>query len=175
MKNLNNFERKFNCHRFVVIMFFKKEEEKKDEEQKMEKARAETTAEELAKEITKGTQPQKTEKEIAPLFVKIEKYKEVITNIQEVKILLKGLKNVFNLLYEIEQVRNDAVKLLSTTLQRIERSLIELDASLLRPGEFEPYTTSDMGSIEQALSQLTQQLSALRSELEKTKEGGFKA
>jgi len=155
-------------------MFFKKEEEKKTEERKEEKER-EISAEELAKEVTREAQPRTPEKEIAPLFVKIEKYREVITNIQEIKILLKGLKNVFNLLYEIEQVRNDAVKLLSTTLQRIERSLIELDASLLRPGDFQPRATSDMGSIEQALSQLTQQLSALRSELEKTKGENFKA
>jgi hypothetical protein len=151
-----------------------KEVESKDTQQKEVSAGIEKGVEELGKEIGKEIKHIETSQEVAPLFVKIEKYREVVANIQEIRILLNGIKNIFNLLYEIEHVRNDATKLLSTTLQRVERSLIELDTSLLRPGDFETSPTSDMSGIEQALSQLTQQLTILRNELEKTKGGTFK-
>ncbi|MEM5835279.1 MAG: hypothetical protein QXM11_01775, partial [Candidatus Aenigmatarchaeota archaeon] len=73
----------------------------------------------------------------APLFVKVEKYREIITTIQEIKTLIAGLRNLFSIIEEIDQVKSDALNTLRITLQRVEKNIIQLDANFLRTGSEE--------------------------------------
>lgn len=113
----------------------------------------------------------------APLFVKVEKYKEIITTIQEIKTLLTGLRNLFLLLDEIDQAKGDTINTLRITLQRIEKNIMQLDANFLKTGSDEiekvkesiKPKTVEAEELENSLKQLYDELSAMKSEIEKMK------
>ncbi len=117
-------------------------------------------------ETPEAPQPQKEVS--APLFVKIEKYREVLRTVHEIKVLISGLKQITNVLQELEAVRNDALKILRATLQRLERSSVEVDTELLRPRGFDMEGVSDteIQHVEGSLHDLQKQLSVLRKELQ---------
>ncbi|MEM7816300.1 MAG: hypothetical protein QXZ20_00105 [Candidatus Aenigmatarchaeota archaeon] len=112
-----------------------------------------------------------------PLFVKVDKYKEIITTIQEIKTFLAGLRNLFLLLEEIEQTRNDTLNTLRITLQRIEKNIIQLDANFLKTGSEEiekikesiKPKTVEVNELEDSLRKLHEELSSMKSEIEKMK------
>jgi len=109
----------------------------------------------------------------APLFVKVEKYSDIIESIQEMKSFVSGVKQLFAVLYELETVRNDALKIMRNAVQRLDKSVSEIDAELLRPqgldlGKHET-GTAEVGEIEDSLSDLQRQLAVLRKELTEMK------
>lgn len=113
-------------------------------------------------------QPQKTSAS-APLFIKVDKYKELITSIQKLKTFAKGMKHTFSVLNDIEDLRNQALQTLNVTLQRLEKNIVGVDNQLVRPnvdlGEIEK-GEKEVRKIENSLSDLENQLSTLRNELE---------
>ena len=107
----------------------------------------------------------------APLFVKVEKYKEALMKLQDIKSLVSGTKQLFTLLNDIETIRSETLKLLRATLQRVERNVVELNSGLLRPpnlpelpGSSQPAKTTHT---EEALADLQEQVTALKKELKK--------
>jgi hypothetical protein len=111
------------------------------------------------------------EEKSAPLFVKVDKYKEVLRDVQEQKVFISGMKHLFSILNEIENIRNDALKIMRATVQRLERSVTEIDTELLRPRgvELPTHGEEDIHSIEDSLGDLQKQLSALRKQLQELK------
>ena len=109
----------------------------------------------------------------APLFVKVEKYREVLTRVQEMKIFVSGVKQLFNVLSEIESVRADALKIFKVTVQRLENSIAEIDSELLKPRGLDlgdvSYGETEVRHIEGSLSDLQKQLMDLRRELQEMK------
>ncbi len=104
----------------------------------------------------------------APLFVKIEKYRELVKNVQELRTFVSGTKQAFTILNEIENIRKDTLNILRTTVQRLEKRLAELDSMMLRPRgiPFEPHEVEEVGHVEDGLMDLQKQISALRNELQ---------
>jgi hypothetical protein len=106
----------------------------------------------------------------APLFVKVDKYREVLTTLQEVKLFMAGVKQLFGLVNEIEAVRSDAVNIMRATVDRLEKSIVEIDSELLRPRgvTMTDYdrTSSEIGHVEQSLTDLQNQLADLRRQLQ---------
>ncbi|MEM5861014.1 MAG: hypothetical protein QXL09_01480 [Candidatus Aenigmatarchaeota archaeon] len=113
----------------------------------------------------------------APLFVKVEKYREIITTIQEIKTLIAGLRNLFSIIEEIDQVKSDALNTLRITLQRVEKNIIQLDANFLRTGSEEIEKVKETirpraieaNELEDSLKQLYEELAAMKDEIEKMK------
>ena len=104
----------------------------------------------------------------APLFVKVDKYREALTTIQEMKSFVNGIKQMFTVLAEMENVRTETLKLMRATTQRLERSIVELDTGLLRPHgvpESRPASDAESRYIEDSLTGLHLQLENLRKEL----------
>ena len=105
----------------------------------------------------------------APLFVKIDKYKEVLTGIQEMKIFLSGLKQIFTVINEIEEMRTQSVNILRATMQRLEKSVVEIDSGLLRPKGVDMRSLTqadpDMHVIEDSLTDLQTQIKDLKKVL----------
>lgn len=109
--------------------------------------------------------------EFAPLFVKVEKYHDVLMNLNEMKTFVSGMKQLFNVLSELETVRGDSLKIMRSSIQRFERSLVELDTELLRPKGLvlEQYGEVEVQHIEESLNDLQAQLATLRKELQEFK------
>ena len=112
--------------------------------------------------------PQKEEG--APLFVKVDKYRALIMSVQEMKNYIAGLKQLFNVMYDIETMRGDTLKILKATTVKLEKTLTEIDYELLRP---KGYETEELGveepevmHLEGSLSDLQRQLQELKRELQ---------
>ncbi|MBI4170277.1 MAG: hypothetical protein HY514_01170 [Candidatus Aenigmarchaeota archaeon] len=105
----------------------------------------------------------------APLFVKVEKYHDVISGIQEMKLFVAAVKDIFAIMQELEQVRNDALNIMKVTVQRLEKSVVEMDAELLRPRGVSispfPQGKAEAKHIESSLAELQKQLIELKQEL----------
>ena len=110
--------------------------------------------------------------EAAPLFVKVEKYREVLSHLGQIKAFIGGIKQVFILQEELDGVRSDALRMLRSSIQRLEKAITEVDAELLKPVGLEsfPHGEVEMKHVEESLTRLQSQLSGLRRELQAFKE-----
>lgn len=115
--------------------------------------------------------PAREREESAPLFVKVEKYRDILKGMQEMKVFVSGVKQLFNIIHELESVRADALNILRATVQRMERGITEIDSELLRPRglEIEPHGEPEISHIEDSLADLQRQLAMLRKELQELK------
>ena len=112
----------------------------------------------------------KEEKSTAPLFIKVDKYKDMVANLEEIRVLLRGMKQIFSMFSEIERIRDDSLKILRATLQRIERNIIAIDSYMLKPPELKLETEEpEKSKIEESLMDLHKQLKAIKEELEKVR------
>ena len=97
----------------------------------------------------------------------------MLTRVQEMKIFVSGVKQLFNVLSEIESVRADALKIFKVTVQRLENSIAEIDSELLKPRGLDlgdvSYGETEVRHIEGSLSDLQKQLMDLRRELQEMK------
>jgi len=132
-----------------------------------------TIAKPMPKPISLSQPIIKSEEMSAPLFVKLDKYKELASKVQEMRVYLGAIKQSFSILSELEIIRNDALKIVSATITKFERMVLEMDADLLKPvgvswqdvGVKEP----EVEHLDDALTDLQNQIKALRSELENLK------
>lgn len=107
-------------------------------------------------------------RESAPLFVKVEKYRDILSGLQEIKTFISNVKQLFTIMHEVETVRSDTLKIMRASIQRLEKSIIEMDSELLRPKGFEFPETSDteISHVESSLGDLQKQVAALKRELQ---------
>ena len=149
-------------------MFFSKKE--KPELDEIKEAVEPTEPAVYDRDVYKREVPTASE---APLFVKVEKYKEMLRNIREMMAFVAGTKQLFAVLNEIEAVRTDAINIMRATIQRLEKDMIEIDSELLRPKGFEPEEKApgetELYHIEDSLTDLQKQLSTLRRDLQELK------
>jgi len=109
----------------------------------------------------------------SPLFVKVDKYREVLTTIHEMKLFISSVKQMFAVLRELEAVRSDAINIMNATLHRVEKSVLEMDADLLRP---KGVSLNDMGiattearHLEDTLTDMQRRIDELKQQLNELK------
>jgi chromosome segregation ATPase len=73
----------------------------------------------------------------APLFVKIERYKEVLNLLSEIKTTIVTLKNAFSVINELEKLRSETMKTIQASLNRVDTKVLSLDREFLRPKGYE--------------------------------------
>ncbi len=113
--------------------------------------------------------PAQQYRDSAPLFVKVEKYRDILSSLQELKTFISSVKQLFTILHEVETVRSDTLKIMRASMQRLEKSIIEIDSELLRPKGFEmPDVSSDVEirHVEASLGDLQRQIAILKRELQ---------
>jgi len=106
--------------------------------------------------------------EYAPLFVKVDKYREIVASVREVQSFVSSIKHIFSLLNEAENARNKALDMLKSSVNRLERGISWVDKSLLRPVGFKelPHGELEVRHIEESLSELQRELHSLRREMD---------
>jgi len=105
----------------------------------------------------------------APLFVKIEKYKEIIGSMHEIRNFISGIKQLFLVMNELQGIQQESMNMLKTSVQRMEKSIEWIDQAILRPVGLEepPYGDVESKQIEQSLHELQIEISSLRKDLDK--------
>jgi chromosome segregation ATPase len=130
-----------------------------------------TPVEQLIKEAEKPKEvEQKQEKPaFAPLFVKIDRYRQILNAIGYLKTTMVMIKNSLLTLNELDKARAETVKVLEEALEKTEKKISELDSELVRPAgyhELEEPEYQDMETIEATIADLKGQIEMLKSELQ---------
>lgn len=104
-------------------------------------------------------------RKVVPLFIKLERYEEVLSTIDELEEVLSLIKNSFSLLEESEKIRTEAVGAIKENIGKIEERIASLNSILLRPygHEEREYRSEEM---KDTLSTLKSQIEKLRQELQ---------
>ncbi len=157
------------------MVFFKKKYEV-SEENKSQEVREEIKNEENISQIKPEHKPEEILSS-TPLFVKVERYKDILNNINEIKTLLSGIQNILSILEEIEQLRLEGINTLRITMQRLERNITKLDLGFTKPSDISIEKVKEeikprmleAEEMEDSLMQIYNQLNAMRAEIEKLK------
>lgn len=109
---------------------------------------------------------------VAPLFVKMDRYRQILTTIGNLKTSLMIVKNSLGTLKQIEKVRDDTFSIVNDVIEKMDDKLIDLDNNLLRPAGFQGSDETseeqkDIRSIEATVADLQGQIEQLKSELGK--------
>ena len=110
--------------------------------------------------------------QVAPLFVKMDKYRQILTTIGNLKTALMIVKNSLATLQQIEKVRDTTFNIVKDVADKMDEKLISLDNDLLRPaGYYDSAQVSpehqDIRTIEATVADLQGQIEQLKSELTK--------
>ncbi len=108
----------------------------------------------------------------APLFVKIDRYQEVLNSIESLKSILLNVRDLLNLMQHLDRMRMESETLLQKNIQEIVASISNLDNEFVRPKgvqieehqpkiEFEK-VGSYVGELQRELDNLKSQLQGLR-------------
>jgi len=137
------------------MIFFKKKDVGKEE---VEKIKEET------KDFPK-VEETKIEKEeySIPLFVKIERYEEILSVLNELKVLIRDVSNAISMLNEIEKMRNENLAVIQRSFEKLKEKIEYFDSKFKKPRILkENIPKQEISSIEESLNKL-------KSELEKMK------
>lgn len=142
-------------------------EAEKIEEEKPPETKVEVPEEEKPKEIEEKIEEPKKPM-FAPLFVKINKYRSVLSSINDLKTTIIMIKNALAIQREIESLRDENRKLLESAISKLDKKIIALDSEFLRPRGLEeefPPSTYETSELEGVVSDLKKQIEGLKSEL----------
>ena len=106
------------------------------------------------------------EKSGIPVFIKVDRYEDMLSIIDELKSFHSALSQVNSILDEIEKTRASAMGLAKKISGKIESRIEELNSFLVRPEGMKVEKKSKPArDIDSALSQLKQELEDLKLEL----------
>ncbi len=122
------------------------------------------------KEIPVQPKPETREERpsFAPLFIKIDRYKHILSSINYLKNAIGTLQNSFGVLNELEELRSESLNVIKDSLQKIEKKLQTLDSEFLRPRGYheEMEEVEEAGSLSSTIEDLKGQIEQLKSELQ---------
>ncbi|MEM5815000.1 MAG: hypothetical protein QXD89_00730 [Candidatus Aenigmatarchaeota archaeon] len=107
----------------------------------------------------------------APLFIKLDKYKNLVSSLMQLKTYLITLKNTIVAIEQLEKVRMESISTLSKTIEKMNEKISELEKYLVKPIGFTfgpTETMEELFAVQSTLSSLKTQIENLKSELEKT-------
>ena len=120
------------------------------------------------KEIVKNEVKQETIKneQSVPLFVKIDKYKDILDIVNDIKSVLFFAKNTLAVQRQIEIIVNENRKLLEDSINKLEEKIIFLDRELTKPGVYESKKTEQQPEkVDNVLDELKKQIENLKADL----------
>jgi hypothetical protein len=105
---------------------------------------------------------------MAPLFVKIDKYKEILENIQKLKLSLKNVQFLLAFKEQIKKLDSENDELIYKTLNGLSQFISDFGASFSIPrGMSYVPKASIEEKVDQNVSDLGDKISKLREELDK--------
>jgi hypothetical protein len=132
---------------------------------------ARTVPEEVPTKVSLPT-PKEPEMEeerpsFAPLFVKIDRYRQILSTMNYLKNTMMLIKNNFAILSELEKLKEENLKLIENTLDRMEKKILSLDSQFMRPSGFmEDEEVKDAGALDATIADLSGQIEDLKAQLE---------
>ncbi len=69
----------------------------------------------------------------APLFVKIDRYKEILNSIENLKSILLGVRDLLNLMQQLDRMKIESETLLNKNIQEVILNISNMDKEFIRP------------------------------------------
>ena len=105
----------------------------------------------------------------APLFVKIDRYRNILNALGQLRTSVVMIRNSFSTLNELEKARFETLKLIEEAVGKVESKLSSLDTELLRPTSAHMDVTPeyhDVETVQATVADLKGQITQLKAELE---------
>lgn len=118
------------------------------------------------------TPPPKAEKkqkpEFAPLFVRINKYKQILHTMNYMKTTINAVKSSISILKELDKLRDENLRMVEGAVNTVEQRMLTLDSSFMRPSGFVEQVPQlqDVESFGVTLEDLRSQINQLKSQIE---------
>jgi len=105
--------------------------------------------------------------DFAPLFVKIDKYNQVLQNLEEIRSSLDSLKELFELMNEVDEVKRRGMNELKKGMSDLANTLVSMDEKFIRPEGTDEVITEPETQASKTVSDLQKDLRDLRDSLER--------
>ena len=109
---------------------------------------------------------------IAPVFVRVDRYKEILTHIQGLKDILSNLENVLAVRKHVHKINAESDNILEQALKKFAESTNMFGREFITPRGPEQYAKGNEVSgteIDSTISQLGDEIFKLKQELERIK------
>ena len=129
----------------------------------------------LTKAPPKELQPAKAQEgkverpAFAPLFIKIDRYRNILNVLGQLRTSIVMIRNSFSTLNELEKARLETLRLIEEAVGKVESKLSSLDTELLRPTSAHMDVTpeyQDVETVQATVADLKGQVEQLKAELE---------
>lgn len=101
---------------------------------------------------------------LAPLFIKIDRYKEVLEKLNGLKLTLNNLDMIIKLKRDVEKVKIESDKLFEEAVEKFGHTVMEFDREFKKPEAIEPFIKKAQDQ------QVDEYVNQLQSELDKLEE-----
>ncbi len=107
------------------------------------------------------------EDKAVPLFVKLDKYKNILDVLNDVKSILFFAKNTLNVQKQIEILLEENKRLLEDAIAKLDQKIIILEKELTKPGIYETKTEEhkEVSDIDSVIEELKKQIESLKVDL----------
>jgi len=79
----------------------------------------------------------------APLFVKIDKYREVLISIKKMRLVVANIESIIDMKKHLDKVKGEADTLLDKNMDKFSQMLEELNRDMKRPQSMEPNISAE--------------------------------
>jgi DNA-binding ferritin-like protein len=106
----------------------------------------------------------------APLFVKIDRYRNIISSVASLRTTAVVVKNTLAVMNELEKTKQQTTTLMKEAIEKLEKRLHSLDAELIRPAGLNTQAPTEVyqevHGVEATLADLKSQIQQLKNELQ---------
>ncbi len=137
-----------------------------------ESSNEEWTQQQPATETWERQEPQQemAQTSSAPLFVKIDRYRNILAALGAIKGAINLLSNSFAALNELDRARTQTMGVIRSALDKVGKKLDALDRDLVSPAGFSTRPTAedyqDSRNVESTVADLKGQIQQLKDELQ---------
>jgi hypothetical protein len=105
----------------------------------------------------------------APLFIKLTKYREILKNMNQIKININLIRDHITMLNELEQLKSQNMALMESALQDVLQTIGKMDSDFMKPTGFTDEVPEarlkEIEGLEGTISDLKSQISGLKQEI----------
>jgi len=145
---------------------------KESEIEKIKTLEIEKPMEDIKKKVLEE-KPIFEDREYAPLFIKVEKYKEALETIENLENYLKGMSKLFELVNKIEKIRTTNLNALTQIYKKALATASKLYSGLLKPKgikfEGELVSEVELQKLDSVINDLNKELELLKEEIDNIK------
>jgi len=106
---------------------------------------------------------------IAPLFVKVERYREILENIHDMRKTIKNLKNLLALRIEISNIHSHSDEVFGRSLEKFADSVNHLSMEFALPRGMRPVMREGKEETDESVLNLQDEIAKLKTDLKKIK------